>query len=134
MNVARITIDLLLAVLWSAAFICMVLPKGMDLKYALSTPPYGPWIAAIVLSTVEGYVLSAIFHARFKTLTSPHLDSMCFTYSTILVIREQYNVGSMDDQCAISLILSLLTCGNSTPNVNLGLVGSQYNESIVSEV
>lgn len=65
-----------------------------------------------------------LFHARFTTLISPHLDSMCFTYSTILVIREQYDVGSMDDQCAISLILSLLTCGDSNPNVNLGLVGS----------
>lgn len=87
----------------------MALPKGRDLEYASNTPPYGPWIAAMILCAVEWYVLSAIFHAHFTTLTSVHLDSICFSYSTILVIRDKYEEGGMDDGCAITSVDSLLT-------------------------
>lgn len=87
----------------------MILPKGKDIEDAYNTPPYTPWVAAIILSAVEVYVLSALFHARFTTLTSPHLDSLCFTYSTILVIREKYDLGGMSDECDINPICSLLT-------------------------
>ncbi|MCJ1271566.1 hypothetical protein MMC22_011468 [Lobaria immixta] len=66
-NVVRSTIELLLVVLWTVAFICMVLPKGGDMKHGSNRPPYEPWILAIVLSAVE---------------------SVCFTYSAVLVKRE----------------------------------------------
>ncbi|MCJ1262956.1 hypothetical protein MMC22_002826 [Lobaria immixta] len=52
-NVVRSTIELLLLILWTIAFICMVLLKGRDVKHAFNRPPYEPWIVALVLSAVE---------------------------------------------------------------------------------
>jgi hypothetical protein len=55
-NVFRLSFEGILCILWSLVFIQMVMPKGKDFRLAFNPPPYGQWIAAVVLAGFEMFV------------------------------------------------------------------------------
>lgn len=52
-NILRVCFELFLGALWGAAFVCMLLPKGKDFRYAFVRPPYGTWDAGAAVAIAE---------------------------------------------------------------------------------
>lgn len=49
----KILVEFVMMGLWTTTFVCMLLPKGKDFKYAFVKPPYGTWDAATALACIQ---------------------------------------------------------------------------------
>lgn len=49
----KILLEVVMMGLWTTAFICMLLPKGKDFRFAFVKPPYGTWDGAAAVSCVQ---------------------------------------------------------------------------------
>lgn len=49
----KILVEVLMIGLWTTTFVCMLLPKGKDFKYAFVRPPYTTWAAGVVIACAE---------------------------------------------------------------------------------